>query len=94
MKSRQYAITLVMATMGMATMASAVVLDHTATNTITAGNSVSCNNGIQTNENSYYWALDLTNYGLGAGFDVTGGSFGVESATAPTPYPRRLSALS
>ncbi len=66
-------------------MANAVVLNHTATNTITAGNSVSCNNGTQTDDNNYYWAIDLTAYGLGAGFNVTGGSFGVEGATAPTP---------
>src|SRR5204862_7300136 len=47
---------------------------------IVSGNSVACNNGTATAQNSYWRAFDMTTFTGGAQYDVTSVSFGIESA--------------
>ncbi len=49
---------------------------------IISGNSVACNNGTATAQNSYWRAFDMTTFTGGAQYDVTSLSFGIESASS------------
>jgi len=49
---------------------------------IVSGNSVACNNGTATAQNSYWRAFDMTTFTGGAQYDVTSVSFGIENASS------------
>src|SRR5207249_5151817 len=49
---------------------------------IISGNSVACNNGTATAQNSYWRAFDMTTFTGGAQYDVTSVSFGIENASS------------
>ena len=59
----------------------AVTITHSASQTIIAGNSVSCNAGGLHSDNSYYRAFNLTDFGITEDFDVTMVEIGIETAT-------------
>src|SRR5436190_4749659 len=49
---------------------------------IASDNSVACNNGTATAQNSYWRAFDMTTFTGGAQYDVTSVSFGIENASS------------
>src|SRR5436190_15908292 len=49
---------------------------------IVSGNSVACNNGTATAQNSYWRAFDMTTFTGGAQYDISSVSFGIESAVS------------
>ncbi len=49
---------------------------------IVSGNSVACNNGTATAQNSYWRAFDMSTFTGGREYDVTSVSFGIESASS------------
>ena len=49
---------------------------------IVSGNSVACNNGTATAQNSYWRAFDMTTFTGDAQYDVTSVSFGIENASS------------
>ena len=57
---------------------SSFTLSQTSSNTITAGNSVACNAGGVTTDNSYWRVYDLNTYTLGAPFSINSIQFGIE----------------
>jgi len=59
----------------------AETITHSASQTITPGNSVSCNAGGLHSDNSYYRAFNLTDFGITEDFDVTMVEIGIEQAT-------------
>ncbi|NUM43460.1 MAG: carboxypeptidase regulatory-like domain-containing protein, partial [Anaerolineales bacterium] len=59
-------------------------ITHSATQNITALNSVSCNAGGLHTDNSYLRHFTLADFGITDSFDVTEVSFGVEQATGAT----------
>lgn len=58
----------------------AMMLTHSASQTITPGNSVSCNAGGLHTDNSYIRKFDLEAFGITGGFDVTNVQVGIETA--------------
>ena len=61
-----------------------VTITHSATQNITALNSVSCNAGGLHTDNSYIRVFDLAAFGLPNGLDVTDVEFGIEQALGAT----------
>ena len=59
----------------------AITITHSATQTITSGNSVSCNAGGLHTDNSYFRAFDLPTFGITNDFNVTEVSIGIETCT-------------
>ncbi|MFZ2487073.1 MAG: S8 family serine peptidase [Anaerolineae bacterium] len=59
-----------------------VTITHSASQAITAANSVSCNDGSSHTDNSYIRVFDLASFGLSNGLDVTAVEFGIEDAIA------------
>jgi hypothetical protein len=57
---------------------------NTDPNTVTPLNSVSCNQGGETRENSYYRAFTLSEHSVSGAFDITSVTIGIEEATAQT----------
>lgn len=57
-----------------------VTITHSASQTITVGNSVSCNSGGLHTDNSYIRRFDLGAFGITGAFEVVEVSFGVEQA--------------
>ncbi|HEY2796368.1 MAG TPA: hypothetical protein VGK26_00640, partial [Thermoanaerobaculia bacterium] len=57
-------------------------ITESSTDTITALNSVSCNNGVGHADNSYWRAFNLPDFGITGDFDVCNVEIGVEQATA------------
>jgi hypothetical protein len=66
------------------------VITQSSTQTITTGNSVSCNNGVGHTDNSYWRAFNMLTAVGGAGYEVTSVDFGVESANNTQPVTVRL----
>ena len=64
------------------------VITHSTSQTITAGNSVSCNNGTGHTDNSYWRAFNI--FIPFPSYIITSVSFGVESADNPQPVTVRL----
>ncbi|HNB50776.1 MAG TPA: proprotein convertase P-domain-containing protein, partial [Anaerolineales bacterium] len=62
----------------------ATTITHSASQTITTGNSVSCNAGGLHANNSYVRQFTLADFGITDPFNVTEVSFGVEQATGAT----------
>ena len=60
--------------------ATPVTITHSATQAITAFNSVSCNAGGLHAENSYYRTFDLSFFGITDPFDITAVEIGIETA--------------
>ncbi|MBT8383243.1 MAG: DUF4397 domain-containing protein [Ignavibacteria bacterium] len=58
----------------------AITITHSATQTITTGNSVSCNAGGLHTDNSYFRAFDLPSFGITNDFNITEVSIGIETA--------------
>lgn len=59
-----------------------VTLTQTTSPTIAVGNTVNCNDGVSTVENSYYRVFPLAAAGITGPFQLQSVSFGVESATS------------
>ena len=59
-----------------------ITITHSASQAITALNSVSCNAGGLHSDNSYYRVFDLSTFGIAGQFDVTAVQYGIEQATA------------
>ncbi|MBT8379877.1 MAG: T9SS type A sorting domain-containing protein [Ignavibacteria bacterium] len=59
----------------------AITITHSATQTITSGNSVSCNAGGLHTDNSYFRAFDLNSFGITNDFNITEVSIGIETCT-------------
>jgi len=66
------------------------VITQSSTQTITTGNSVSCNNGVGHTDNSYWRAFNMLTAVGGAAYNVTSVDFGVESANNTQPVTVRL----
>ena len=66
------------------------IITHSSTQTITAGNSVSCNNGAAHTDNSYWRAFNMGTFAGGQTYNVDSVSFGVESANNTQPVTVRL----
>ncbi len=65
------------------------LITQSSTQTITAGNSISCNNGVSHTDNSYWRAFDMSFLGTGF-YAVDSVSFGVEWANNTQPVTVRL----
>ena len=57
-------------------------ITESSTNTVTSGNSVSCNSGGFHTDNHYWRAFDLTGLGIGSDFHVCEVTIGVEAASS------------
>ena len=68
----------------------APVITQSSSQTITPGNSVSCNNGVGHADTSYWRAFDMGSSVGSAQYDVTSVSFGVEYANLTQPVTVRL----
>lgn len=67
-----------------------LIITHSTSQTITSGNSVSCNNGVGHTDNSYWRAFNMMTFAGGHQFIVTSVSFGVESVNQTQPVTVRL----
>src|SRR6185295_5790154 len=67
-----------------------LVITQSIAQTITTGNSVSCNNGTGHTDNSYWRAFNMASFTGGAQFILTSVDFGVESANNTQPVTVRL----
>jgi hypothetical protein len=54
-------------------------------NTILNGNSVACNNGTQTDDNTYFRSFAFANFGVTGDFSLSSVSFAIEEASASLP---------
>ncbi|GAA1877931.1 carboxypeptidase regulatory-like domain-containing protein [Asanoa iriomotensis] len=68
-------------------------ITHSASQTIATGNSASCNNGIQTQDNKYLRTFKLSDFGITGSFDVSQVQFGVETTTSAQPLAVNLYSL-
>ena len=66
------------------------VITQSSTQTITTGNSVSCNNGVGHTDNSYWRAFNMATFTGGAQYCINSVSFGVDSANQTQPVTVRL----
>jgi hypothetical protein len=57
-------------------------LTESSSDTVTSGNSASCNNGVGHTDNSYWRAFNLPDFGITGDFDVCSVEIGVEQATS------------
>ena len=58
-----------------------ITITHSATQTITSGNSVACNAAGLHTDNSYFRAFNLNSFGIIFDFNVTEVSIGIETCT-------------
>ncbi|WP_089253998.1 carboxypeptidase regulatory-like domain-containing protein [Asanoa hainanensis] len=68
-------------------------ITHSASQTIMTGNSASCNNGLQTQDNKYLRTFKLSDFGITGSFDVSQVQFGVETNTSAQPLSVNLYSL-
>ncbi|MEV0716696.1 carboxypeptidase regulatory-like domain-containing protein [Asanoa sp. NPDC050611] len=68
-------------------------ITHSASQEITTGNSASCNNGLQTQDNKYLRTFKLSDFGITGSFDVSQVQFGVETTTSAQPLSVNLYSL-
>ena len=61
------------------------ITQSTDPTTITAGNSVACNNGVAHTANSYFRAFTLSTFGINNPFNVTTVQIGIEQASSTNP---------
>jgi hypothetical protein len=60
------------------------VITQSTTQNIVAGNSVACNNGVETTENHYFRAFNMNVFTGGAAYNINQVQFGIEQATSGT----------
>ncbi|MFG1609510.1 carboxypeptidase regulatory-like domain-containing protein [Actinoplanes sp. NPDC049265] len=68
-------------------------ITHSASQEITTGNSVSCNNGSEARDNKYLRTFKLSDFGINGSFDVSQVQFGVELTTSAQPLSVNLYSL-